>query len=62
MDYKSELKLCLDSIDPVAYEKTRNFTFGKITKLSKFITHGIVNSSWIINYLINNYDLNITHK
>ena len=62
MDYKSELKLCLDSIDPVAYEKTRNFTFGKITKLSKFITHGVVNSSWIINYLINNYDLNITHK
>ena len=62
MDYKSELNLCLDSIDPVAYEKTRNFTFGKITKLSKFITHGVVNTYWVINYLIKNYELDITHK
>ncbi|MEO0392574.1 MAG: hypothetical protein AAF213_04915, partial [Pseudomonadota bacterium] len=32
----------LDKIDPQAYDKTRNYLNGKVTRLSPYIRHGVV--------------------
>lgn len=43
----------LSNIDPINYGKTRNFGNGKVTKLSPFIHHGIINLNDVRNYAIN---------
>ena len=34
----------------------------KLQNCRNLLPHGVVNSNWIINYLIKNYKLDITHK
>lgn len=42
----------LVSIDPLLYERTRNYGDGKVTKLSPYIHHGILSLSEVRNYAL----------
>ena len=42
----------LDQIDPIEYGKTRNFGDGRVTKLSAYIHHGIINLNEVRNHAL----------
>ncbi|MDC3311865.1 DNA photolyase [Alphaproteobacteria bacterium] len=48
-------QIILDYIDPISYEKTRNFGNGLVTKLSPYVNHGIINLNEIRNFALNKY-------
>lgn len=48
----SEAKAKLDKIDPINYGKTRNYGYGKVTKLSPYINHGILSLNEVRNYAL----------
>ena len=39
----------IDVIDPINYAKTRNFKNGKVTRLSPYISRGIISTRFIYN-------------
>lgn len=39
-------------IDPVAYASTRNFKDGKITKLSPYISRGVISTKYVFEYIL----------
>jgi len=41
----------IEAIDPVAYDKTRNFTDGAVTRLSPYISRGVISGRQIISSL-----------
>ncbi len=41
----------IEAIDPVAYDKTRNFTDGAVTRLSLYISRGVISGRQIISSL-----------
>ena len=43
----------MDLIDPVKYSKDRNFIDGSISKLSPYISRGVISTKIVFNYLIN---------
>lgn len=43
----------LDQFDPVNYGKTRNFTGGAVTRLSPYISRGVIDTRQILAYLVN---------
>ena len=45
----------LNKIDPINYGKTRNFGDGKVTKLSPYVHHGIIDLNEIRNYALDKY-------
>ena len=49
--YKEILKR-VDSIDPVAYGKTRNFIDGAITKLSPYISRGVISTKQVFQHVL----------
>jgi len=51
-DYASILAL-LEEIDPVAYGKTRNFIDGAVTRLSPFISRGVLSTKMVLNHVLN---------
>jgi len=46
-DSIDDVLLCIDAIDPVRYDKTRNYLDGAVTWLSPYITHGVINTSTV---------------
>ena len=42
----------IDVIDPINYAKTRNFKNGKVTRLSPYISRGIISTRFIYNKLV----------
>jgi deoxyribodipyrimidine photo-lyase len=46
-DYKAILA-AIDNIDPIAYGKTRNFIDGAVTRLSPYISRGVVSTRFIM--------------
>ena len=49
--YQDILKI-LDDIDPVAYGKTRNFLAGKVTRLSPYISRGVISTRMVAEKLL----------
>jgi len=45
----------VNAIDPTAYAQTRNYLDGAVTWLSPFITHGIINTSFVAQHLLRKY-------
>ena len=43
----------MDLIDPVKYSRDRNFIDGSISKLSPYISRGVISTKIVFNYLIN---------
>jgi len=43
----------MDLIDPIKYSKDRNFIDGSISKLSPYISRGVISTKIVFNYLIN---------
>lgn len=54
LSYREILAL-VDSIDPVLYAKTRNHLSGAITKLSPYITRGVINLTVIRDRILTRY-------
>lgn len=54
LTYKEILEL-VDSIDPVVYAKTRNHLRGAVTKLSPYITRGVISLPVIRDRVLQNY-------
>ena len=53
----------IDVIDPINYAKTRNFKNGKVTRLSPYISRGIISTRFIYNKLVEKgYDLKKCEK
>ena len=50
-DYDS-IKQRIRSIDPVLYAGSRNFTHGAVTRLSPYISRGVISISEVLRYLI----------
>lgn len=44
-----EIASLLDAIDPVAYANTRNYTNGKVTRLSPYISRGVLSGSQVLS-------------
>tara|TARA_B100000475_G_C14905140_1_gene276406 strand:+ start:531 stop:755 length:225 start_codon:yes stop_codon:yes gene_type:complete len=42
----------IDVIDPINYAKTRNFKNGKVTRLSPYISRGIISTRFIYDKLV----------
>ncbi len=43
----------IDSIDPIAYGKTRNFVDGAVTRLSPYISRGVISTRQVLDALLN---------
>ena len=42
----------IQAIDPIAYAKTRNYTHGSVTKLSAYIARGVIDTSLVLDTLM----------
>ena len=42
----------MDSIDPVNYSRNRNFIDGSVSKLSPYISRGVISTKFVFQYLI----------
>lgn len=47
-----EITQKLDTINPVSYGKTRNFIDGDITRLSPYISRGVISTKMVMNHVI----------
>jgi deoxyribodipyrimidine photo-lyase len=52
----------LDAVDPVAYAKTRNHLNGAVTKLSPYITHGMVSLPEVLRAVMAKHRLQVQDK
>jgi deoxyribodipyrimidine photo-lyase len=52
MNYDDLLR-SIDAIDPIAYGKSRNFTDGAVTRLSPYISRGVLDLPVIVQSLVN---------
>ena len=52
----------LDSFNPSEYKRTRNFIKGNVSKLSPYITHGILSLEEVYDSLTKKYNLRPDHK
>lgn len=50
-DYESILRR-IDEIDPIQYGKTRNFKNGKVTKLSPYISRGVISTRFVTKRIL----------
>ncbi len=47
-----EILAQVDKIDPVKYSKTRNFTDGAVTRLSPYISRGVISTKYVLETVI----------
>jgi deoxyribodipyrimidine photo-lyase len=47
-----EIEVLIDSIDPYAYQKTRNYKTGAVSRLSPYISRGVISTKYIFHSLI----------
>ena len=52
----------LNDIDPRAYQKNRNYLDGAVSKLSPYITHGLISTAEINEYLSKKFNIAGDHK
>lgn len=52
----------IEKIDAVAYAKTRNYVHGAVTRLSPYITHGVVSLPYIAKSVLQKYSLQQSEK
>jgi len=45
----------LDTINPNQYSQTRNYTNGSVTRLSPYLTHGVISLSYVRDFLLTKY-------
>ena len=60
-DYSNILER-LDDIDPRTYQKNRNYLDGAVSKLSPYITHGLISTAEINEYLCKKFNISNDHK
>jgi len=60
-DYQQLLKR-VRKVNPIRYRKSRNFLDGEVTKLSKYITRGVISLPQIKEILLENYSLKESYK
>jgi deoxyribodipyrimidine photo-lyase len=53
----AELVTYCESLNAVAYGKTRNYFNGAVTKLSPYITHGVISTKEVIEILMRRYTI-----
>ena len=54
---KNEIYDLIENINPISYGKSRNFIDGAVTKLSPYITIGILKPKDIVQKLSENYNI-----
>ncbi|HVZ56159.1 MAG TPA: hypothetical protein VG870_05825, partial [Chitinophagaceae bacterium] len=47
-----EILALLDQVDPVQYGRSRNFTSGAVTRLSPYISRGVISTRLILQHLL----------
>jgi len=52
----------IESINPIGYQKTRNFLDGDVTRLSKYITRGVLPLPRIKDFILEKYSLKESYK
>jgi len=52
----------IDAINPIAYSKTRNYTDGAVTRLSPYISRGVISLPMIKNAILKKYNLYQSEK
>jgi deoxyribodipyrimidine photo-lyase len=52
----------LQAIDPRAYARTRNAVDGRVTRLSPYVTHGMIDVAQVIAYLRERHGVQCEHK
>jgi deoxyribodipyrimidine photo-lyase len=52
----------IDSLDPVKYEKTRNFMNGAVSYLSPYFTHGVISHKMVADIVIKKFGKNASQK
>lgn len=45
----------IESINPIEYAKTRNYTNGEVTHLSPYLTHGVISTYEIMKHVLTKY-------
>ena len=60
-DYSSVLQR-MDQIDVVRYAKSRNFLNGSVTRLSPYLTHGVISTGDILEHILKRYSLKRAEK
>jgi deoxyribodipyrimidine photo-lyase len=60
-DY-AEIMTTIDAINPKAYASSRNFLDGKVTGLSPYLTHGVINTRQVSDIVIDRYGFEKSYK
>lgn len=58
----SSIKQRMASVDPLAYGKTRNFLTGAVTRLSPYISRGVISLSQVKTEILRNYSFHQAEK
>lgn len=48
----AQVQALLDQIDPIAYARSRNYTDGAVTRLSPFVSRGVLSGPQILSWLL----------
>lgn len=48
---QASIELLISKIDPIAYAKTRNFTNGRVTRLSPYFSRGVLHAKDVVQHL-----------
>lgn len=59
---RAALAAALREVDPRAYAATRNHLDGAVTRLSPYITHGMLDTAWLLRWLRRRHGVPPTHK
>jgi deoxyribodipyrimidine photo-lyase len=54
---RQAVELCLQAVDPDVYGRTRNFLSGRVTRLSPYLTHGLISLPEVMATLGQTYTL-----
>ena len=59
---KQQLLDYLNTFDPKKYAKTRNFVDGNVSRLSPYITHGVITTKECVEKIFENHDIKSAEK
>ncbi|MEZ4704487.1 MAG: FAD-binding domain-containing protein [Bdellovibrionota bacterium] len=57
-----QIQARIDSIDPKAYARTRNFLHGNVTYLSPYITHGVISTKTVADRILRHHGFKDSEK
>ncbi|MEX0597253.1 MAG: FAD-binding domain-containing protein, partial [Candidatus Paceibacterota bacterium] len=58
----SQIMELISNIDPVSYSQSRNFLDGNVTRLSPYLTHGVISPNQVKTFLETNYSFQKIEK